>query len=50
MTDSRLKNELLFSEYNTNYNNEAEINKKGTIIYKEKVSMIIYLLPIPWLQ
>jgi len=36
VTDSRLKNELLFSEYNTNYNDEAEIHKKGTVVYKEK--------------
>ena len=28
---------MLFSEFNTNYNDEPEIHKKGTVIYKEKV-------------
>ena len=29
------KNEILFSEFKMNYNNEAEIFKKGSIIYRD---------------
>jgi len=31
------KNELLYSEFNINYNNEPEIFKKGTVLVREKV-------------
>ena len=29
------KNEILFSEFEVNYNNEAELFKKGSIIYRD---------------
>ena len=29
------KNEILFSEFKTNYNNEADMFKKGSIIYRD---------------
>lgn len=38
VTDSGLKNEMLFTEFNTNYNDEPEMYKKGTVVYKEKVN------------
>lgn len=31
------KNEILFSEFNTNYNNEPVIYKKGTILLRKKI-------------
>jgi tRNA(His) guanylyltransferase len=34
-TVSSDKNEILFSEFGINYNNEPEIFKKGTIIYRD---------------
>ena len=36
-TDSGQKNELLFQKFNINYNQLAEIYKKGTTIYKKQV-------------
>ncbi|XP_067939586.1 probable tRNA(His) guanylyltransferase [Watersipora subatra] len=36
VTDSAMKNEMLFSEFNTNYNDESEMHKKGTVVYREK--------------
>lgn len=32
------KNEILFSEFNINYNNESAIHRKGTILIWEMVS------------
>lgn len=32
------KNEILFSEFNINYNNESAIHRKGTILIWELVS------------
>ena len=32
------KNELLFSDFGTNYNDLPELFKKGTVLVKEKVS------------
>ena len=29
------KNEILFSEFEVNYNNEAELFKKGSVIYRD---------------
>jgi tRNA(His) guanylyltransferase len=39
-------NEILFSKFGINYNNEPLIYKKGTIIYKNKVNkkFRVYLL------
>ncbi|XP_974895.2 probable tRNA(His) guanylyltransferase [Tribolium castaneum] len=31
------KNEILFSEFNTNYNNEPEMFKKGTILIRKRI-------------
>ena len=28
---------MLFTEFQTNYNDEPEMYKKGTVVYKEKV-------------
>lgn len=36
-TFSNDKNEILFSEFGVNYNNEAEIYKKGTILLRKKL-------------
>lgn len=36
------KNEILFSEFDINYNNESAIHRKGTVLIWEKVS---YFLP-----
>jgi len=44
VTDSALKNEMLFSEFNVNYNNEREIFKKGTVLYREPVSTNLSLI------
>ena len=38
-TNSAGKNELLFSEFATNYNNVDEIYRKGTILYRKKKSI-----------
>lgn len=35
VTDSGKKNELLFAEFNTNYNKEPEIYKKGSVLFKQ---------------
>lgn len=32
------KHEILFSEFKINYNNEADMFKKGTIIYRDVYS------------
>ncbi|KAK9869358.1 hypothetical protein WA026_003115 [Henosepilachna vigintioctopunctata] len=36
-TFSSDKNEILFSEFNTNYNNEPEIFRKGTILLRKRI-------------
>jgi tRNA(His) guanylyltransferase len=36
-TLSRDKNEILFTEFDINYNNEPEIFKKGSLLYKDEV-------------
>jgi tRNA(His) 5'-end guanylyltransferase len=43
MSLAKDKNEILFSEFGINYNDEREMFKKGTILYKEKVGDFIYL-------
>lgn len=35
------KNEILFSKFGINYNNEPEIFKKGSVVYR-KVSCLIH--------
>lgn len=37
-TQAMDKNEILFSEFNINYNNESSVYKKGTTLIWEKVS------------
>ena len=38
-TDSSGKNELLFSQFQINYNKEPEIFKKGSVLFKESILM-----------
>jgi len=40
-TFSNDKNEILFSEFDTNYNNEPEQFRKGTTLYRQKVEIPI---------
>jgi hypothetical protein len=40
------KHELLFQQFGINYNNEAEQFKKGTVLFKEFVVSLHYLLVI----
>ena len=36
-TSSAEKNEILFKEFGINYNNEPEIFKKGSLIFKDEI-------------
>ena len=38
-TFSADKNEILFSEFNTNYNQEPDQFKKGSVVYRKKVEV-----------
>jgi tRNA(His) guanylyltransferase len=35
-TNSAIKNEMLFTDFSINYNNESELFRKGTILYREE--------------
>ena len=39
-TVSSEKNEILFSQFNINYNNLPELYRKGTVLIKEKVTLL----------
>lgn len=34
-TLSKDKNEILYSKFHMNYNNEPEINKKGSVVFRD---------------
>lgn len=38
---SALKNELLFREFNRNYNNEPAISKKGSVLFRRSIGMLL---------
>ena len=38
------KNELLFSDFNINYNNLSELYRKGTILIRCRVRTVVFLL------
>ena len=35
------KNELLFSQFGINYNNESELVRKGTVLIRKKVPVVL---------
>jgi len=47
---SKDKNEILFSRFGINYNNEEEVYKKGTTIYRDVRSIPFPLLKYTWLM
>lgn len=40
-TDSAGKNELLFSKYNTNYNQLPPMYRKGTVLYRKRIEYLV---------